>query len=273
MKKKNKFSTGEFAKYFGLKKDTLLYYDKINLFSPAGVQENGYRYYTAAQLDFFRTLRSFRELDVPIKELQSYFESPTPVKLYEMSKAQLVKIEKEAEKLHDMKVQFERITNKIEEAKSNAYAKVYIRQLPDMRFIYFNQFNGTRETSDRQWFSAYEDFLASLELSGIDNINNIGSVIAKKDIKTGNFKHIDRLYTASADSSGFLRKGGDYAVYYYSGKDENLDKAYTDLLNQLSELGYELTGDSYEEYLIDELATDNTDEYVTKITVKVEKTT
>ncbi|MCY7707070.1 MerR family transcriptional regulator, partial [Bacillus safensis] len=31
------FFTGEFAKLFDVKKDTLLYYDKIDLFKPAGV--------------------------------------------------------------------------------------------------------------------------------------------------------------------------------------------------------------------------------------------
>ena len=45
MKRKNEesYTTGEFARYFGIKKDTLLYYDKIGLFSPAGVRPNGYR--------------------------------------------------------------------------------------------------------------------------------------------------------------------------------------------------------------------------------------
>ena len=45
-KKEKLYSTGEFAAYFGVKKDTLLYYDKIKLFCPAGVHRNGYRYYT-----------------------------------------------------------------------------------------------------------------------------------------------------------------------------------------------------------------------------------
>lgn len=47
------FLTGEFAALFEVKKDTLLYYDKIDLFKPAGVQENGYRYYTFEQFDHF----------------------------------------------------------------------------------------------------------------------------------------------------------------------------------------------------------------------------
>ena len=69
-KKTATYSTGEFAAHFGIKKDTLFYYDKIGLFSPAGVRDNGYRYYTSAQIEPFRTLLSLRELNVPIKTLQ-----------------------------------------------------------------------------------------------------------------------------------------------------------------------------------------------------------
>ena len=36
-KKEKYFTTGEFAKYFGIRKDTLFYYDRIGLFRPEGV--------------------------------------------------------------------------------------------------------------------------------------------------------------------------------------------------------------------------------------------
>ena len=49
-KDENLYTTGAFAKYFGIKKDTLFYYDEIGLFSPAFIGENGYRYYTASQI-------------------------------------------------------------------------------------------------------------------------------------------------------------------------------------------------------------------------------
>ncbi|MEK4207855.1 MULTISPECIES: MerR family DNA-binding transcriptional regulator [Paenibacillus] len=54
------FYTGEFAKLFGIKKDTLFYYDKIKLFQPAGISDNGYRYYTLQQLDTFWAIQSLR---------------------------------------------------------------------------------------------------------------------------------------------------------------------------------------------------------------------
>ena len=63
MKKEEKtFSTGEFAKLVEVNKDTLLYYDKINLFKPAGIHANGYRYYTFKQFDQFMAIHSLRDV-------------------------------------------------------------------------------------------------------------------------------------------------------------------------------------------------------------------
>ena len=46
------FSIGEVAKYQNISKQTLIFYDKIGLFRPAWVDpDNGYRYYSAKQLD------------------------------------------------------------------------------------------------------------------------------------------------------------------------------------------------------------------------------
>ena len=50
---RNYIKPGEFAKMVGVNKQTLLYYDKIHLFSPEYVDDMGYRYYTFTQLDCF----------------------------------------------------------------------------------------------------------------------------------------------------------------------------------------------------------------------------
>ena len=46
------FTIGEISKHQNISRQTLIFYDKIGLFRPAYVDpENGYRYYSAAQLD------------------------------------------------------------------------------------------------------------------------------------------------------------------------------------------------------------------------------
>lgn len=44
------FTTGEFARLCNIRKDTLFYYDEIDLLKPEIIQDNGYRYYSANQL-------------------------------------------------------------------------------------------------------------------------------------------------------------------------------------------------------------------------------
>ena len=49
---KLRFTTGELARLHGVSKQTLIFYDKIGLFRPAYVDpDNGYRYYSASQID------------------------------------------------------------------------------------------------------------------------------------------------------------------------------------------------------------------------------
>ena len=60
---RNFFTVGELASLFGISKQTLQYYDRIGLLSPAYVSENGYRHYSIDQyldLDLIVRLRSLQ---------------------------------------------------------------------------------------------------------------------------------------------------------------------------------------------------------------------
>lgn len=62
-KARNSFTVGELASLFGISKQTLQYYDRIGLLSPAYVSENGYRHYSIDQyldLDLIVRLRSLQ---------------------------------------------------------------------------------------------------------------------------------------------------------------------------------------------------------------------
>ena len=85
MNKKMYFSTGEFAKLAGVSKHTLFYYDEIGLLSPEiKNKENGYRYYSAAQLDILDVIYVLRELDMTLEEIQEYMQNRTPEQFLEL---------------------------------------------------------------------------------------------------------------------------------------------------------------------------------------------
>ena len=266
--KKITYSTGDFAAYFGIKKDTLFYYDKIKLFCPAGVRDNGYRYYTASQIEPFRTLLSLRELNVPLKVLQEYFQNPSPEKLAELSARHLDQIEKEMEKLARIKNHLTYITEALQEAESADFGTVKIVTLPPVRLLYSRQMDASLETSQQQWEDVHDDFRLKFRSLGSCSI---GSVISKTDLKEGNFDRIACLFAKSPDQSGTVRTGGQYALYYHKGPYNQVKLAYQNLLSQIKTMGLQPAGDAYEEYLVAETATKEEDTYVTKILIRIQK--
>ena len=75
---KNLFSIGELSKLQNISRQTLIFYDKIGLFCPAYVNpENGYRYYSAAQLDFLDTICIMKRIGFSLDEIKSYLKEYT----------------------------------------------------------------------------------------------------------------------------------------------------------------------------------------------------
>ncbi|EGO64674.1 MerR family transcriptional regulator [Acetonema longum] len=64
-------TTSQFAAMYGINKRTLMYYDSIDLFKPAVVKENGYRYYTLSQMILFDAIQLLRKLRVPLEEIKA----------------------------------------------------------------------------------------------------------------------------------------------------------------------------------------------------------
>ena len=266
--KEKLYSTGEFAKYFGIKKDTLLYYDKIGLFSPAGISSNGYRYYTTSQIDLFGTLLSLREMNVPIKEIREYFQNPSPEKLSEMATMQIQKIELELKKLKEIKSLFTNIVDTMGEVHNAVLGQVEIKEIPPERFLYSKQNSSDSQTSIQQWQDICGEFVQEIDLKGTALI---GSILTKEDVQNGQFRRIERLFVKSKSRAGKVREGGTYAIFYYKGNHDEIPEVYPHILKEIEKLGYYLVGDAYEEYLITELATNKEEDYVTKIMIKVSK--
>ena len=60
------FTTGEFAKLWGVKKQTLFHYDDIGIFQPAKRDSNGYRYYTYQQFEVFAVISVLKEMGLSL---------------------------------------------------------------------------------------------------------------------------------------------------------------------------------------------------------------
>lgn len=73
--KKEKFLSGEFARICQVNKKTLFYYDEIDLFKPAIVEQNGYRYYTYDQIDEFSKIKALQSVGLSLTEIKNQLHS------------------------------------------------------------------------------------------------------------------------------------------------------------------------------------------------------
>ena len=75
MERKDYLTTGELTQLMGITKHTLFHYDDIGLFQPKYINEKGYRFYSIDQIDILNTILVLRDLDMPLKEIQTYVSS------------------------------------------------------------------------------------------------------------------------------------------------------------------------------------------------------
>ena len=266
-KKEKIYSTGEFAAYFGIKKDTLLYYDKIKLFCPAGIHRNGYRYYTAAQIAPFWTLLALREMDVPIQDIRLFFQNQSAKNLSVMAERQLKGIEAELAKLQEMKTLFNEMRAIMVERDGVQLGTVTIQKFLK-EFLFYSDPIKDFSGSTQQWDDIYNTFARENSVTGIAYI---GCVTSRDALLGGRFDQIDRLYMKKNAPGSVARPGGTYAVLYHRGNYDSIAAAYPFLLSEVERMGYRIAGDAYEEYLFSDFVTRKEEEYITKIAVKVSK--
>ena len=73
--KRKYFTAGELAAIFNISKQSLLYYDKVNLLSPDFVSENGYRNYSIQQFLDLEIIVNLRALDISIANIKNIWRT------------------------------------------------------------------------------------------------------------------------------------------------------------------------------------------------------
>lgn len=114
-------TTGEFASAMGVSKDTLFHYDDIGLFCPEKVSENGYRYYSIYQMETFDTIRMLRDLGIPLKEIRDMLAHRSPERVMHVFAGREQQIDRQIEKLKEMKQWLSRRREKIADAEKNRF--------------------------------------------------------------------------------------------------------------------------------------------------------
>ncbi len=97
---KNLIPISEMAELHGLTRQTLIYYDDIDLFKPVLVADNGYRYYGRRQIPYLREICFLKSVGIGLKEIVAHFQERCPKKEMALLQQQKEKIMQEMTRLH-----------------------------------------------------------------------------------------------------------------------------------------------------------------------------
>lgn len=87
LKKDEYFTAGQLASLYGIPKQTLLYYDKNELLTPAFVNDKGYRYYSVSQYLILEIILNMRKLNISINDIKEYLTNRSPEKFEQILRA------------------------------------------------------------------------------------------------------------------------------------------------------------------------------------------
>ena len=94
------FTVGEMAKLSNISKQTLIFYDRKGVFSPNYVDpDNGYRYYSADQLELLDNILILKEMGLSLEEIKSFMENRSVELALSLMREQKQKMEQRMERI------------------------------------------------------------------------------------------------------------------------------------------------------------------------------
>ena len=133
---KNYFTPVEFAKLFGIDKQTLIYYDNRGIFSPRHKNEKGYRFYGSDQILYFSTIVALRNLDIHGEQLRQYTDEPTKERLTLMLQDRIEEYEQQIQSLQQKTIALKQVMLTLGENLQQKAGKIML--IPRPR-IYYQQ--------------------------------------------------------------------------------------------------------------------------------------
>ena len=265
----NLFSIGELAKYQNISKQTLIFYDKIGLFRPAWVDpDNGYRYYSAAQLDFLDTILIMKKIGFSLKEIQEHMKHYTIDSSLVLLRSQLTRIDQQIAELNLIRSRLAHRCDQMERANSfrQTRAAVHVGQTGGQYILYepVQPPCSPREIS----IATKKCFAASFEKQ-LPVFFQCGVSVPLERVRRGDFiqASLAFLLTENTPLASNIRQlpAGRCVSLYHFGDYASMGRSYQELLRFCDENGLEIISDSYEFCINDYLSSYDENEYITKI--------
>jgi DNA-binding transcriptional MerR regulator len=261
------FSISDFAKFSRVTRDTLLHYDRIGLLSPATRGENNYRQYSGHQLAVVNVIRTLQQLGMTLDEIKGLKDRRTPELTSEVLERQIEKIDKTIKDWIRARKLLLTLRKTINSAKNINESSIAIQFLPAGAIVMgdLNDYSQGRTFYDTL-LSFYRS--VSEKYPDLDLNYYVWGNISESRVKRGEWAGADRFYFYNPEGHD-RRPGALYAIGYMRGGYDQGDALYRRLIEYIDKNNFEICGDAYEEYPLNEVCIAEPDNYLMRVMITV----
>lgn len=261
-------TTGEFARICGVEKHVLFHYEEIELFRPALVLENGYRYYSYHQYDTFAVIRTLKSLGMSLADIRVYLEQRTPALFLDLL----------AQKDRDLQDEILRLKT-IRSSVANIRAMiggileekpdVHLRRLEETQILLSENLEGSAGRSFADFMRQYIRFSRQHHVSMQEFV---GNMITVDNLRRGDYMNFSYLFTYTDGKAlpGDVRKHGIYLCALHCGEYEQIPNTYQKMLAWAEERKIPLGEYAYEEYVVADIAQKEPAGYMTRLLMETQ---
>ena len=266
-----KFTVGEMARFHNLPKQTLIFYDKINLFKPKIVDSlNKYRYYTPDQFEVLDSICMLKEMGLSLNEIREFMENRNEETTIELLKRQKHILSSQISHLKLIEKRLDRKTDVLEHFINNKQEPITIKEeKKEYLTIEHIQPPGKLLETDL----ATKRLLDHASENMYPYYYQLGVLISKENLAAHRFTCASYAFLPlerNIKADNIVEKpAGLYALGYHTGTYEDIGCTYRLLLEEISGQGYSLAGYSYEYCILDSLTTTCPEDYVTAIHIHI----
>ncbi len=264
MSQKKHLSILEFSRLTGIKRDNLRFYDRIGLLSPETRGENGYRYYARRQLSAAYLIGSLRLLGVGLDTIRQYSSSRSPEKMLTLFARQEASIQAEIAQLRETSAIMKLYTQMAREALGHGKDELLLEERPRERIFLCPPIPAGMNEEDGGIY-AYE----YANEQGINLGYPAGILIPQETFTLDAPSPTYHYYFKTGKKGNAWKPAGLYAVAYGRGAPDQSEAVYRRLLDFIRNQGLKTVGGAYEEFLLDELAVPDHEQFCVRVAVPV----
>jgi DNA-binding transcriptional MerR regulator/effector-binding domain-containing protein len=263
------FTASDFAKLSRTTKATLHHYDDIGLLAPLSRgEENNYRYYSCGQLAVVNVIRTLQALGMSLSEIKTLIDRRTPAFMDEVFTQQIDKINKKIDEWARARKLLLTLQKSIHSVANASEDAITIQFLPAEAIVLgdLNDYSRGRNAY-HALVSFYNEI--SKQWPDLDLNYPVWAVFSEDRIKRGDWVWPDRYYFYNPEGRD-KRPAAFYAIGYTRGGYGQNDELYKRMIDFIDKNGFEISGDAYEEYPLNEVCIADDANYLmrTMITVR-----